>query len=101
LTKLEVRQIAEELKLVNAEKKDSTGICFVGERNFNKFLNDYLSPKEGNIIDIDKGQVKGRHQGAYYFTIGQRHGIGLGGEKEPYYVVGKDIKNNLIYVARG
>ncbi|CAI2187096.1 2339_t:CDS:2 [Funneliformis geosporum] len=87
LTKTEVRQMAEKLKLINAQKKDSTGICFVGERNFNKFLFNYLSPCEGNIIDIDTGQIKSKHQGAYYLTIGQRHGIGLPGEKEPYYVV--------------
>jgi len=101
LIKLEVRQMAEELKLVNAKKKDSTGICFVGERNFNRFLTNYLSPREGSIIDIDSGQIKGKHQGTYYFTIGQRHGIGLQGEKEPYYVVGKDIKKNLIYISKG
>jgi tRNA-specific 2-thiouridylase len=86
---------------VNAQKKDSTGICFIGERNFNKFLNNYLASKKGDIIEIESGQIKGSHQGVYYFTIGQRRGIGLAGEKEPYYVVGKDIKNNLIYVAKG
>jgi tRNA-uridine 2-sulfurtransferase len=101
LTKTEVRQMAEKLKLVNAQKKDSTGICFVGERNFNKFLANYLAPKRGNIIDIDNGQIKGQHQGTHYFTIGQRQGIGLRGGEEPYYVVGKDTKNNLIYIAKG
>ncbi|CAG8779032.1 35786_t:CDS:2, partial [Racocetra persica] len=87
LTKPEVRRIAEELQLINAKKKDSTGICFVGKRNFNQFLTNYLSPNEGDIIDIDNGQIKGQHQGTHYFTIGQRHGVGLKGEKEPYYVV--------------
>lgn len=101
LTKPEVRQIAEELQLINAKKKDSTGICFVGKRNFNQFLTNYLSPKEGGTIDIDSKQLKGKHQGTHYFTIGQRHGVGLKGEKEPYYVVGKDTKTNLVYIAKG
>lgn len=99
--KSEVRQIAKEIGLINAQKKDSTGICFIGKRNFKQFLANYLDFKIGKIIDVEDGQVKGQHSGAYYFTIGQRHGVGITGQKVPYYVVGKDVVNNIVYVAKG
>ena len=98
ILKSKVRDIAHELDLPIADKKDSTGICFIGERNFREFLKNYIPMKQGNIIDIDTLEVIGQHQGVYYYTIGQRKGFGVGGNKGPYYCVGKDVKNNILYL---
>jgi len=96
--KSEVRNIAHKLDLSIADKKDSTGICFIGERNFKEFLKNYIPMKKGKIIDIDTLEEIGEHQGVYYYTIGQRKGFGVGGNKGPYYCVGKDVKNNILYL---
>jgi tRNA-specific 2-thiouridylase len=104
LEKPEVRRIAEELDLVTAKKKDSTGICFIGERKFRDFLGRYLPAQPGAIETVD-GQVVGEHQGLMYHTLGQRKGLGIGGLKEsnddPWYVVDKDVARNRLIVAQG
>lgn len=97
--KPEVRKIASELNLPIATKKDSTGICFIGERNFREFLKNYLPSKTGNIIDVDSKKVLGQHEGVLYYTIGQRKGLNIGGEGGPWFVVGKDVVRNELYVA--
>ncbi|CAM3158277.1 tRNA 2-thiouridine(34) synthase MnmA [Streptobacillus ratti] len=102
--KTKIREIAEKYNLKTAKKKDSTGICFIGERNFNEFLSKYLPAKDGNIVDIN-GNVLGKHHGLMYYTIGQRKGIGLGNTKEgtgePYFVVDKNVEKNELIVAQG
>ncbi|ASZ09183.1 tRNA 2-thiouridine(34) synthase MnmA [Mesoplasma chauliocola] len=98
LEKPEIRKIASEVGLITAEKKDSTGICFIGEREFTKFLQNYISNQPGDIVDIKTNKVVGKHIGAMYYTIGQRKGLNLGGMKEPYYVADKDIDKKIIYV---
>lgn len=104
LTKPEIREIAKEYNLVTAEKKDSTGICFIGERDFNKFLSNYLPSKPGNIVD-DKGNILARHNGLMYYTIGQRKGIGIGNSKQgngkPYFVADKNLETNELIVSQG
>ncbi len=102
LEKTEVRRIAEEEGFATANKKDSTGICFIGERNFDNFLDKHLKSEEGDIVDVDGGIV-GRHKGLIHYTIGQRKGIGIGGVKsgEPWFVCKKDKKNNIVYVCQG
>jgi tRNA-uridine 2-sulfurtransferase len=100
LPKSEVRKIAAEAGLATAKKKDSTGICFIGERNFKEFLSHYLPAQPGEMQTFD-GEVMGRHDGLMYYTLGQRHGLGIGGEGEPWFVAGKNLEKNVLYVAQG
>ena len=97
MPKTEVRRLAKELGLPNAERKDSQGICFIGKVDLYEFLKTKIPPKEGNIVDVN-GKVLGRHQGAFAFTIGQRQGIGVA-YSEPLFVVKKDMEKNEIVVA--
>ena len=106
IDKTEVRKIAHELQLESVmDKKDSTGICFIGERNFRQFLQNYIPAKDGDIVDIETGRVVGHHVGSMYYTIGQRRGLGIGGihgeEAKGWFVVKKDVKKNILYVASG
>lgn len=102
LTKPQVREIAAKYGLKTAAKKDSTGVCFIGERNFGKFLSTYLPSQPGDIKTLT-GQVVGRHDGLMYYTLGQRKGLGIGGigTGEPWFVVEKDLKKNILYVVQG
>jgi len=101
LEKHEVRQIALELGLSVAQKKDSTGICFIGERNFRQFLANYLPAKAGNIIHLEDKTILGRHTGVLYYTLGQRKGLDISAHKGPWFTVGKDIHKNELYVVAG
>ena len=101
LNKKEVRKIAEEYDLITAHKKDSTGICFIGERHFKEFLENYLPNKSGDIIDIETNKKVGEHIGLMYYTIGQRRGLDIGGNTNRLFVVGKDLKRNILYVCEG
>ena len=103
MDKSEVRKIAEEAGLATAKKKDSTGVCFIGERDFNKFLSEFLPAKPGLMKTLD-GEVKGEHFGLMNYTIGQRRGLGIGGDaksNEPWFVVGKDLATNTLLVGQG
>lgn len=100
LEKSRVRELAKEANLATATKKDSTGICFIGERNFKEFLGNYLPAQPGNMETMN-GEVKGKHDGLMYYTIGQRQGLGIGGSGEPWFVVGKDLKRNVLLVEQG
>lgn len=97
IDKPQVRKIAEQLNLSIAKKKDSTGICFIGERNFRQFLSNYLPMKPGNMFDIADGRLVGKHKGVLYYTVGQRKGLDIGGTG-PYYVIGKDVVKNELYL---
>lgn len=102
LNKSEVREIARKAGLKTANKKDSTGICFIGERKFKEFLSRFLPAQPGEIRSLS-GEVLGKHDGLMYYTLGQRKGLGIGGigTGEPWFVVDKDIKNNILYIAQG
>ena len=111
LRKTEVRRLAHEIGLPNAKKKDSTGICFIGERPFREFLNRYISKEPGPIKD-ERGRVIGKHQGLSFYTLGQRQGLGIGGikekgarrgggEHEPWFVARKDLEKNTLWVVQG
>lgn len=104
LTKPEVRKIAVDNNLATAAKKDSTGICFIGERNFKQFLKNYLPAKPGKMVTVD-GKVIGEHDGLMYYTIGQRKGLGIGGsneyKSEAWFVCGKDLEKNHLIVGQG
>ena len=104
MDKEQVRQIARENSLITSDKKDSTGICFIGERPFPDFISTYVSEKIGKIVD-ENGNELGEHKGLQYYTLGQRQGIGIGGQKgnnnEPWYVAGKDMDTNTLMVVQG
>lgn len=100
MTKREVRERAKALNLVTAEKKNSTGICFVGKRDFPEFLSRYLPKREGDICTLD-GDVVGKHEGVFYYTIGQRHGLHIGGKGPAWFVVDKEIETNRLIVVQG
>ncbi len=104
MVKPDVRKLAQEYNLETAKKKDSTGICFIGERNFHQFLKNYLPAQPGNIETVDH-QIVGKHDGLMYYTIGQRKGLNLGGmhgfKNEPWFVLGKNMKRNVLVVGQG
>ncbi len=100
MTKRDVRKAALKYDLPVHDKKDSTGICFIGERKFKDFLQRFLPARPGQIMSLD-GTIIGEHEGAYYYTIGQRQGLGVGGEGDAWYVVDKDIKRNIVYAVQG
>ncbi len=104
LTKKEVRNIAYKYDLSTKDKRDSTGICFIGERDFDKFLSNYLPSKKGKILTEDGTKIA-EHNGLMYYTIGQRKGLGIGGSNvygnEPWFVIGKDLSKNELYVGQG
>ena len=104
LTKPEVRHLAEQAQFANHAKKDSTGICFIGERKFKDFLSQYL-PAHPGVMQTPDGKIMGQHDGLMYYTFGQRQGLGIGGDRDssgdPWYVVGKNLDENILVVAQG
>ncbi len=98
-TKEEIRKIAAEENIAVANKKDSTGICFIGERNYQKFIQNYLKPNPGDIVDVETKKVIGKHTGLMNYTIGQRRNVGISGFQKKHYVCGKNVAKNILYVA--
>ena len=103
LQKSRVRELAQKAGLPTASKKDSTGICFIGERNFSRFIGQYIKKSVGNMVDIDSGKVMAQHEGLFHYTIGQRKGIGIGGSGsgEPWFVAKKDPATGTLYICQG
>ena len=99
MMKEEVRAIAEREHLINAKRKDSQGICFLGKINYNDYIRRYLGEKPGDVLELETGRKLGQHRGLWFHTIGQRHGLGFGGG--PWYAVKKDIEANILYVSPG
>lgn len=99
MPKAEVREIAAGLKLPNASRHDSQGICFLGKINYNDFLEQHLGIVPGDIVEVETGKILGKHRGYWFHTIGQRKGLRLGGG--PWFVIDKDVNNNILYVSRG
>ena len=97
--KNEVREIAEEEHLINAKRKDSQGICFLGQINYNDYIRRYLGEHPGNVIEMETGKKIGEHKGLWFHTIGQRKGLGFGGG--PWFVIKKDVEHNILYVSHG
>jgi tRNA-specific 2-thiouridylase len=97
--KTEVRKIAEAEHLINANRKDSQGICFLGKIDYNEYIRRYLGENPGDVIELETGKKIGTHKGLWFHTIGQRHGLGFGGG--PWYAVKKDVANNILYVSKG
>ena len=95
----DVRRIAEREHLINAKRKDSQGICFLGKVNYNDYIRRYLGENSGDVLELETGRKIGRHKGLWFHTIGQRHGLGFGGG--PWYAVKKDIAQNILYVSKG
>ena len=95
----DVRRIAESEHLVNARRKDSQGICFLGKINYNEYIRRYLGEQPGDVLEIETNRVIGRHKGLWFHTIGQRHGLGFGGG--PWFVVKKDVRENILFVSKG
>ena len=100
MVKQDVRELALKYDLPVAGKKDSTGICFIGERNFKEFLQNYIPAQPGNMVTSDH-KIVGRHEGLMYYTIGQRHGLGIGGPGDAWFVIGKNPKDNELIVGQG
>ena len=104
IEKPDLRKIAQKHNFVNASKKDSTGVCFIGERHFRQFLKQYIPMQKGDIVDTNN-RVVGKHDGVYYYTIGQRRGLNIGGMStgngKRWYVIGKDVEKNILYVSQG
>ncbi|MBC76832.1 MAG: tRNA 2-thiouridine(34) synthase MnmA [Halobacteriovoraceae bacterium] len=101
LPKKVVREIAADFELATSAKKDSTGICFIGERNFKEFLSNYIKSQAGEFVNLENNQKMGAHSGYCFYTIGQRKGLGIGGPGGPWFVAGKDVETNTVYVVEG